>query len=145
MHSPPKPASHRLRRGRVSEPGRIYLVTTVTEARRPLFADLCAARTAINALARQRQVSTLAFVLMPDHLHWLFELGQEPLGITLARFKSMSARALRSRTWQPGYHDRALRREEDLKAVARYVIANPLRAGLANEIGEYPHWDAVWL
>lgn len=47
--------------------------------------------------------------------------------------------------WQRTYHDHALRREEDLRAAARYVVANPLRAGLAEGIGDYPFWDAAWL
>jgi hypothetical protein len=38
-----------------------------------------------------------------------------------------------------------LRRDEDLRAVARYVILNPVRAGLVQRVGDYPHWDAVWL
>ncbi|GGY09626.1 hypothetical protein GCM10007160_41190 [Litchfieldella qijiaojingensis] len=47
--------------------------------------------------------------------------------------------------WQRGYHDRAIRDEEDIRAVARYIVANPLRAGLVNDIGQYPLWDAKWL
>jgi hypothetical protein len=29
--------------------------------------------------------------------------------------------------------------------LARYIVANPLRAGLVEHLGDYPHWDAVWL
>ncbi|MFV3290267.1 transposase, partial [Pseudomonas sp. NY11955] len=29
--------------------------------------------------------------------------------------------------------------------VARYIVANPIRAGLVSRVGDYPHWDAVWL
>jgi REP element-mobilizing transposase RayT len=47
--------------------------------------------------------------------------------------------------WQKGFHDRAIRKEEDLQAIARYVVANPLRAGLVDKIGDYPLWDAIWL
>jgi hypothetical protein len=47
--------------------------------------------------------------------------------------------------WQRGYHDHAVRREEDIKSLARYVIANPVRAGLTHSVGSYPHWDAAWL
>jgi len=47
--------------------------------------------------------------------------------------------------WQDGFHDHALRREEDLKEVARYIIANPVRAGLVTRVGDYPLWDACWL
>jgi putative transposase len=32
-----------------------------------------------------------------------------------------------------------------LRNLARYVVANPLRAGLVDSIRDYPHWDAVWL
>jgi len=47
--------------------------------------------------------------------------------------------------WQTGYHDRAIRDGKDLKPLARYIIANPLRAGLVERIGDYPLWDACWL
>ena len=50
-----------------------------------------------------------------------------------------------SRLWQPGYFDRALRAEEDVRRVARYIVANPLRAGLCERIGDYPLRDATWL
>jgi len=38
-----------------------------------------------------------------------------------------------------------MRKEEDLQALARYIVANPLRAGLVKRVGDYPHWDAMWL
>lgn len=47
--------------------------------------------------------------------------------------------------WQNGFHDRALKREEDLVKIARYVVANPLRAGLVEKLGDYPLWDAIWV
>ena len=88
---------------------------------------------------------------MPDHLHWLIELGQGSLSSLMCAFKSRSSCALyragadRQHIWQPGFHDRALRREEDIRAAARYIIANPLRAGLVSKVRDYPHWDCVWL
>lgn len=47
--------------------------------------------------------------------------------------------------WQKQYYDRAIRRKENIKQIARYIIANPLRAGLVDNIADYPHWDAIWL
>jgi len=38
-----------------------------------------------------------------------------------------------------------LRLDEKIIEVARYIVANPLRAGLVNCLGDYSHWDAVWL
>ena len=50
-----------------------------------------------------------------------------------------------SPVWQRGFYDHAIRREENLRNVARYIVANPLRAGLVQQIGDYPLWDAIWL
>ena len=97
-------------------------------------------------------VDSLAWVLMPDHLHWLFALQQSvTLGQVVHLLKGRSGRAVNQRfnrvesVWQRAYYDHALRREEDVLKVARYIVANPLRAGLVKKIGNYPHWDAVWL
>jgi hypothetical protein len=40
--------------------------------------------------------------------------------------------------WQPGYHERVLRDDESTLAVARYILENPVRAGLAKALGEWP-------
>lgn len=47
--------------------------------------------------------------------------------------------------WQVNYFDHALRAEEDLAETARYIVANPLRKGLVRRLGDYPHWDAIWI
>jgi REP element-mobilizing transposase RayT len=98
------------------------------------------------------ELESLAYVVMPDHLHWLVQLCDDAdLSRCVQRVKSCSARVVnasrgfRGRFWQPGFHDHALRQEEDLVNVARYVIANPLRAGLVRSVRDYPLWDAVWV
>ncbi|MFJ4066636.1 REP-associated tyrosine transposase [Pseudomonas sp. NPDC089996] len=150
----PSPQNCLLRRGRCSEPGRLYLLTSTTDQRRPLFHDFHSARLVIRHFRQADQENdcqTLAWVVMPDHVHWLIELKEVTLGALMRRFKSRSSHALRkagaraSPVWQSAYHDRALRRDEDVVKVARYVIYNPVRAGLVNRVGDYPHWDAVWL
>ncbi|MFK0095043.1 REP-associated tyrosine transposase [Pseudomonas sp. NPDC090592] len=146
--------SHLLRRGRFSQPSGIYLLTTVTNNRQRTFTDLWSARAVISELRqteREDACQSLAWVLMPDHLHWLIQLKESTLCTVMRRFKSRSSHALykqglpRQRVWQPGYQDCALRKEDDILRVARYVICNPLRAGLVSRIGDYPHWDAVWV
>lgn len=152
----PHPHGRDLRRGRSSEPGRTYLLTTVTHRREPVFSDFRCGRAVVAALRVQHDravVRSLAFVVMPDHLHWLVELRQPlPLALLMREVKGYSAYAVNRqrsgpgrRLWQRGFHDHALRREEDLRVMARYVVANPLRAGLVERIGDYPLWDAVWL
>ncbi|CAK15985.1 REP-associated tyrosine transposase [Pseudomonas entomophila] len=151
MHTP---QGSQLRRGRYSEPGRLYVLTTVTHHRQPLFLDLHHARTAIRFLRQadqEGQCRSLAWVVMPDHVHWLVELKEESLSTLMRYFKARSSHALRKAgvslipVWQAGFHDRALRREDDVVKVARYIVANPLRAGLVDKLGKYPHWVAVWV
>nr|WP_041770490.1 transposase [Pseudomonas resinovorans] len=142
-------------RGRASIPGQIYHITTTTEGRQPLFRDFHCARLAIAEMRRleeQNLIRSVAWVLMPDHLHWLLQLnGPISLSTIIKVFKGRSARRLgmhlqgSSSIWQRGFHDHALRREEDLLTVARYLVANPLRDGLVERIGDYPFWDACWL
>ena len=143
-----------LRKGRFSEPGREYFVTTVVDGRRPVFRDFHTARCLINVLRNLQQVGSvqwLSWVVMPDHFHPLLRLEETRLSTVMRRFKGESARRVNrvlsssGRLWQPGYFDRALRREEDRRAVARYLVANPLRAGIVERIGDYPHWDSIWL
>ena len=148
------PASHRLRMGRYAEPNRIYLLTTNTLDREPIFANFALGRLVVHQFRRAEDLGlakSLAWVVMPDHFHWLVELENCSLRKLMRQTKSLITRGgnLSSSRggplWQQGYHDRALRREEDLVKLARYVVANPLRAGLVEKLGDYPLWDAIWV
>ncbi|KJZ37759.1 REP-associated tyrosine transposase [Pseudomonas fluorescens] len=144
----------RLRKARFSESGRIYLLTAVAHQREPVFADWRLGRLVVDQLRcadETSAVTSLAWVVMPDHLHWLLELHNGTLAELMCRIKSRSSRSINlmrgdgRRLWQRGYYDRALRRDEDLKDAARYIVMNPLRAGLVKRVGDYPLWDAIWL
>ena len=73
------------------------------------------------------------------------------LSSSVARVKSVSARLInqhldrKGSVWQSGYYDHAIRKEEDVVHVARYIVANPLRAGLVRSLNDFSLWDAVWL
>ena len=156
MHAPiyPRRGSAALRRGRCSEQGRIYLVTFTTHRRARLYDDWTCARAVARALHERRlwrDSILLCWVLMPDHWHGLVQLaGGDTLSTLIGRVKTVTARAARTGNtsdpvWSSGYHDHALRRDEQCIAVARYIVANPVRAGLCDLVGEYPFWDAIWL
>jgi len=144
-----QPHARHLRKGRVALPHHAYLITAVVAKRTPVFAELGAARCAARYLHDAdvaRHAQTLAFVVMPDHVHWLLQMtATGRLDEAVRCYKAKVSISLGQRLWQRGYHDHALRRDEDLRAAARYIIANPLRAGLVENIGDYPHWDAIWL
>jgi REP element-mobilizing transposase RayT len=143
-----------LRAGRFSESGRIYLLTVVVDQRQPFFADWQLGRLVVRELRQAQEAGWadfLTWVVMPDHMHCLVQLHDKTLAELMCRIKSRSSLAVnqalgrRGRLWQKGYHDRAVRREEDVKALARYVVANPIRAGLVTRVHDYPLWDACWL
>jgi REP element-mobilizing transposase RayT len=150
-----RPHSRDLRKGRASEPGRAYHVRASTADRQKTFTDFACGREVVGALRFQHErgaVESLAFVVMPDHLHWLFVLtGTLPLDRVMHDVKGFSALRINRRLgrrgplWQDGYFDRALRADDDVRMVARYIVANPLRAGLVERIGDYALWDAKWL
>ena len=145
---------HRTRLGRISEVGRVYFITTNIQDREPVFADWTVGRLLVKAMAQEEadgNAVSMAWVVMPDHLHWLVELRVGTLSSLVRRVKSRSARAVNERlgrdakVWQAGFYDHAVRKDEDIKHIARYMLANPLRAGLVERIGDYPLWDAMWL
>jgi REP element-mobilizing transposase RayT len=93
---------------------------------------------------------SLAWVVMPDHLHWLMELRSGTLAECMSLLKSRSSRLLNRRLerrgalWQHGYHDHAVRSDESLHEKVMYILANPVRAGLAGTLGEYLHAWCRW-
>lgn len=146
-------ASPRLRYGRYVQTGNVYALTTVTAQRAPLFSDAGNAALLVEALRHveaRRFSCSLAWVVMPDHLHWLMQLRSGTLAACLNLLKSRSARLINRRLrrqgtlWQHGFHDHAIRSDESLLEHAAYILANPVRAGLATEVGEYPHAWSRW-
>ena len=143
-----------LRKGRFSQPGQDYFLTLVTHRRRAVFQEFQAARLLIREMRRLKSAQRLlwqAWVIMPDHLHGLITLKQCTLSENIRLLKGRSSHAInaifrkKGSLWQPAYYDHALRKEEDRKAIARYIVTNPLRGGLVKSLGDYPHCDSIWL
>jgi len=88
---------------------------------------------------------------MPDPLHWMVQLGEgQDLSRLVGRFKAVTGKQINEHlncvanpVWASAFHDHALRHEENVEAVARYIIGNPIRAGLCASELEYPHWDSI--
>ncbi len=82
---------------------------------------------------------------MPDHVH-ILTAGERPDSELLPfvrRFRQASgywySKAMQRDLWQKGFFDYVLRDAEATADVARYILANPVRAGLTATIGEYPY------
>ena len=119
----------------------------------PIFANYLYAVDAAKAIYYlEDKVETICFVLMPDHLHWIFQLrSQQNLSAVIKLYKSKVSMSIRKRkgrkvvVWQSNFYDHQIRDENDLIHQARYLVANPLRAKLVKHVGDYPFWNCIWL
>jgi putative transposase len=100
----------------------------------------------LREAAARNGFEVVAYCFMPDHLHLLVRTVENAdLVAFMRRFKQLSGYAYRRLTgdsevlWQTSYHDHVLRQEEDVYAAARYIWGNPVRAGLLQSAGAYPH------
>lgn len=142
------PKSSNLRKHRLSTTGGVYLVTFCCLNRQPIFVNTYLGNIVANEIRisdKEGRSLTYAFVVMPDHVHWLFQLMPHfSLSSAVRRLKGRAAylvnkkRRTAGSIWQPGFHDRALRNDEYLDDAGNYVIANPVRAGLVESVTDYP-------
>jgi REP element-mobilizing transposase RayT len=89
--------------------------------------------------------------LMPDHVHLLLH-GCDAASDQrrLIRFLRRHTQALLAETghaWQPQAYDHVLRSQESdrlaYETLVRYIAQNPVRAGLVQNAGDWPHTGAV--
>ena len=81
--------------------------------------------------------------LMPDHLHFLVELGaQRKLQDIVRLFKGRMTPVLRpvGLHWQQGFYDRRLRQNDSIGTVLRYMKLNPYRKLLLPMEEVWPFW-----
>jgi putative transposase len=87
----------------------------------------------------------IAACFMPDHTHLVVEGQQENSDLKrfISRAKQFSgyyySQKKKQRLWQRYGYEHVLRHEEPTRAVVAYVLENPVRAGLAESVYEYPH------
>ena len=91
----------------------------------------------------QRDAATIAFVVMPDHFHWLLELGERlTLGRIVARLKSQTRAGLAGHAlaWQRDFFEHRLRADESCEDYARYVFLNPYRTARGVKLATPDTW-----
>ena len=123
----------------------LHLSTGEHYLRNPDLADIV-----FNKLLwlRQEVAEVQAFTVMSNHVHLLMTLHRDQgLGRTLQLVKGATARKCNEvlgRTgafWQDERFDRVMRKNEFWPTV-RYILRNPLKAGLVADWKEYP-WTYV--
>ncbi len=94
--------------------------------------------------AGEERFAFLAYCFMPDRLHLLVEGTTDTsdlrsfMKLAMHRSAGAQARVHGTRLWQDVYHDRVLKRGEDARLVARYIIETPVRAGIVTTPTAYP-------
>jgi putative transposase len=141
--------------------GGTYFFTVVTDGRAALFADE-AARTLLGSVMRRcflrRPVTTIAMVLLPEHLHCLWALppGDSCYSVRWSWIKREFTRSWlscggseqprsdarrrdrRRNVWQRRFWEHAIRDEADLEAHFDYIHYNPVKHGHVASPRDWP-------
>jgi putative transposase len=153
---------------RMDAPGGTFFLTLVTYERTPLFTERTNVelpRTIIGSVQRERPFAFPGAVILPDHLHLIWELPagdtdfSTRVGLLKARFTkalgdqpatrgrvSASRRRHRERfVWQRRFWEHTIRDEEDFETHMDYMHYNPVKHGLARCPHAWPyssfhHW-----
>ena len=126
--------------------------TSCIEGRQPILNDPEIVANFIPLLARAADRFACAvpiYTFMPDHLHVLL-IGtseQSQIKSAMDTFKTLSGRWIyhhRSHArWQRGYWDHIVRDFEGWRSQAKYIAANPCRAGLCQDVFEWPFTGSI--
>ena len=136
---------------RLAYPGALYHVTTRGNARQAIYTDDQDHSTFLAVLAAvvmRSQWLCHAYCLMDNHYHLLIETPQGNLsagmrqlnGVYTQRFNRRHTRV--GHVFQGRFKAILVERENYLLELCRYVVLNPVRAGLISEWKQYP-W--IWV
>ena len=143
----------RLDRNAYEVPSQIFTITICTWNRRHLFENVRHAKSIVSSLDTgtfANGTERFAYCLMPDHLHLIVAPRNGNLIDPINGWKRYTGTRLRKDGldgpfWQRGFYDHALRKEEDLRKAAEYIMHNPVRAGLVKNWKDYPYLWHRWM
>ena len=97
----------------------------------------------LKSTAEQKSFLVWAYCFMPDHVHLLIEgkKSNADMKVFVALFKQRTAywfkRIHGVQLWEANYYEHVLRNDEATRAVARYIIQNPVRKGIVEDCSKY--------
>ena len=149
---------------RRSREGRLFFFTVVTHHRRPILTSDSARtclRRAISEVREDRPFHVTAAVLLPDHLHAIWELPRDDIDYSTRwrRIKGLFTRywldaggsqAVISRSrahrqergvWQRRFFEHTIRDERDFRRCFDYLHVNPVKHRLVERVQDWP-WSS---
>ena len=134
----------------------VYFITTCTADRRALLANdtaFATLRVEFEAAPKRHGWTVGRFVVMPDHVHFFCVSDESSDAAQLSHFvgafKQWTAKSiLRSSgivapLWQREFFDHVLRSDESYESKWRYVLENPVRAGLVKAADDWPYGGEI--
>lgn len=126
---------------------RRYFLTFCTANRQPHFtvaAQVALVEAHFLRTAGHMHFAVLAHCFMPDHLHAAVEgrSAGADLKAFISRMKQYTGFYFKKEfgrpLWQRYGYERIIREEEQTQAIVRYILENPIRAGLVQTVDGYP-------
>jgi putative transposase len=128
---------------------RTFFATTKTRAGRRLLQSERNAALLIDVLRSYMaagKFSVRDFVVMPDHLHMLLSVHRDmtiekAMQLIKGRFSYRLKHECHylGEVWQVGFSESRADDVESFERYQRYIAQNPVKAGLARRLGEYPY------
>ena len=124
-----------------------YLVTWSCDERQRLFIQRDRVDLVCQQFLRASQetnVAEIAHCFMPDHVHHLVKgtTAEADARLYMRKAKQYSGfyfmKKFRVKLWGGKGFDRYVRDAHQFKAVVKYIIENPVKAGLVNRVEDYP-------
>lgn len=149
--------------------GHIYYITTVIYQRLPIFTRstfVIPLLDSLNFYRYEQGFKLLGYVVMPDHLHLLiWPFGKATVSDIMRDYKTFTSKRLirqanvegiedwvrafkragqetrrsDNKVWQDSYWDENVYTERFLRQKLNYIHRNPLRAGLVEQVEDYPY------
>jgi len=126
---------------RIEFPGGLYHVTARGNGRQSIFADDVDCQRFLAVLASvisRYRVVCHAYCLMVNHYHLLLETPEANLSRSMRQLNGVYSQAFNRRHQRPGhvlqgrFHAQVVDKDTYLRAVCRYIVLNPVRAGLVH-------------
>ncbi len=135
---------------RIEYPGALYHLSARGNARQTLFIDDEDRQRFIELLGReiaQQRWYCYAYCLMDNHYHLLLETPEGKLVQGMRRLNSVYTQSFNRRHGRVGhvlqgrYKSIVVERESYLLELCRYIVLNPLRAGMIRRVSDWP-WSS---
>ena len=131
---------------RIQFPGGLYHVTARGNGRQPIFSDDRDNDTflfVLGAVVARYRLLCHAYCLMGNHYHLLLETPEANLSSAMRQLNGVYSQRFNRRHERPGhvlegrFHAQIVDRDAYLHEVCRYIVLNPVRAGL---VTHPTHW-----